>query len=147
MNFLIVTLFMGCWACCEASPATNDADRVFVHMAIGDRGCCGTNVWWLSRTQAARLPKWHAADTKPPLSLNKALRSAKKWIDAKGGGVIEEVVLRPVDPSDSTPYGHLFYYRISFGVAPYGNHLTCIVLMDGTVLEPECHEYAELRRN
>lgn len=147
MKFLLVALFIGCWASCKASPATNDADRVFVYMSTFDRNCSGTNIWWLSATQAGRLPKWHSRSTQPPLSLDKAVRSAKKWIDSKGGGDVYEVVLRPVGPEDSSPYRQLFYYRFTFDVAPYQNHLTCIVLMDGTTLEPECHEYAEVRRN
>jgi len=147
MKFLLIALLIGRWASCEASPATNDADRVFVYMTIGDRSCSGTNIWWLSATQAARLPKWHSGGAQPPLSLNKALKSAKKWIDSKGGGSVEEVVLRPVGRNDSSPYRNLFYYRFTFGVAPYLNHLSCIILMDGTTLEPECHEHAELRRN
>ena len=147
MKSLLIALFVGSWVCCEASPAGNDGKRVFVDMTDGDRNCSGTNIWWLSATQAARLPKWDPRSTQPPLSLNKALKSAKKWIDSKGGGDVEEVILRPVGRRDSSPYRYLFYYRFSFGVVPYGNHLTCIVLMDGTILKPECHEYAEPRRN
>ena len=133
------------WLCCEAAAPKNEGARLFVYQTESDRSCSGTNFWYLSTTQAARLPKWHPTSPEPPLSLKKALRSAKKWIDSKGGGEIEEVVLRPLRPSDSSPYRYLFYYRITFGVAPYLNHLTCIVLMDGTVLEPECHPYREQR--
>ena len=142
MKFLLMAVFIGCWTSCKAAPAKGEGRRLFVYQTDGDRSCGGTNVWWLSPRQAAQLPKWHPGrSAQPPLSLKKALKSAKKWIDSKGGGEIEEVVLRPVQHSDSSPYRQLFYYRIRFGVAPYLNHLTCIILMDGTVLEPECHEY------
>ena len=39
MKSLLIALFVGCWVCCEASPAGNDGKRVFVDMTDGDRNC------------------------------------------------------------------------------------------------------------
>ena len=105
----------------------------------------GTNQWWLSLSQMDRLPKWNPQKNDRPLvAVETALKMARKWIFKKAGfrGVVEEIVLRPVHP-DEAPYNSVFYYRIRFQAGPYGNHMTCIVLMDTTVLEPEWHAYTE----
>jgi hypothetical protein len=145
MRLVLMAVLICGWVCCKAAAPINEGAPLFVWQEEADKSCGGTNFWYLSTTQAVRLPKWHPSSPEPPLSLEKALRSAKKWIDSKGGGEIEQVVLRPLRLEDSSPYRHVFYYRISFGVSPYLNHLTCIVLMDGTVLKPECHPYREQR--
>jgi len=110
---------------------------LLLHQSDFDRGG-GTNRWWLPLSRCKQLPIWQPNKGGPPLSLTKAIKIADKWITSKGSrGDVESILLRPVTRNDADPYRFTFYYMIEFGVAPYGNHLTCIVLMDGTVLEPE----------
>jgi hypothetical protein len=69
----------------------------------------------------------------------KALRLARKWIASKSGdGQVDHILLRPINPDSSeSKYRLTYFYAIEFRVSPYGNHITCLVLMDGTVLEPK----------
>jgi hypothetical protein len=83
-----------------------------------------------------RLPQWRG-EGDPPLSIKKALRAARKWITPKSGnGDVSKILLRPLNPDGPGRYASTYFYAIEFCVAPYGNHISCVVLMDGTVLEP-----------
>ena len=106
---------------CEAEPYRNS----------------GTNHWWVPLSRLERLPLWRG-EGNPPLSINKALRIAREWITPKSGnGSVDHIVLRPIEPGAESKYKFLYYYVIEFCVAPYGNHITCVILTDGTVVEPE----------
>jgi hypothetical protein len=98
----------------------------------------GTNQWWLPMDRLGRLPPWRG-EGDPPVSIKKALKVARKWIASKSGdGAVAHILLRPINPDSSEPkYRLSYFYTIEFCVSPYGNHITCVVLMDGTVLEPK----------
>ena len=50
-------------------------------------------------------------------------------------GEVSGIRLRPIgDPASE--FGSLSFYAIEFSVAPFGNHITCVVLMDGKGVEP-----------
>jgi hypothetical protein len=147
MKISFLALCVGMLAFSGAHGALGAEHRVLLYETNTDRGA-DTNQWWLSLSRLERLPKWNPQRVaEPPLSVKKALKAARKWILTRGvgGGDVEEIVLRPVHP-DEAPFSSVFYYRIRFGVAPFGNHLICIVLMDGSVLEPESHDRTETRK-
>jgi hypothetical protein len=106
----------------------------------------GTNQWWLPLNRLERLPHWRGHGN-PPVSLKNALKAARKWITPKSGdGDVDHILLRPINPDDSdSKYRFSYFYTIEFCVSPYGNHITCVVLMDGTVLEPKVLPWRESR--
>jgi len=106
----------------------------------------GTNQWWLPLERLERLPYWRG-EGNPPISIAKALKVARRWIKSKSGnGGVDHILLRPINPDSLKPkYRLSYYYTIEFCVSPYGNHITCIVLMDGTVLEPKVLPWREPR--
>jgi hypothetical protein len=100
----------------------------------------GTNQWWFPNSCLQQLPKWHPEKSEPPISQTKALKIARNWLAFKGvSGTydVDYILLRTVGTGvDERRFN--FYYRIGFGnVNAYLNHMTCMVLMDGTILEPE----------
>jgi hypothetical protein len=99
----------------------------------------GTNLWLVSMSRLEKGPRWKIGEKEPPLPVGKAVAIAKKWIVSKGcskDSCLDELILRPI----STYPGELqniCYYNILFGnVGPVGHYRRCIVLMDGTVVEP-----------
>jgi hypothetical protein len=106
----------------------------------------GTNQWWLPLDRLERLPRWRGVGN-PPVSVKTALRVARKWIARKSGdGDVDHILLRPINPDASkSKYRLCYFYTIEFCVHPYGNHITCVVLMDGSVLEPKFFPWREPR--
>ena len=73
----------------------------------------------------------------PPLSPGKALKIAKYWIT---GGKDYHVWVMDISitPFGATSGKGIYYYNILFGGASYVGHLNrCIILMDGTIIQPE----------
>jgi hypothetical protein len=113
-------------------------DRILLYQAEAYLGRA-TNQWWLPYGRLDHLPLWKDAERNPPISLKKAISLARKWTISKIGhdGDIDQVLLRPIGPDvGQSKLSLSFFYAIEFSVNPYGNHITCVVLMDGTVLEP-----------
>jgi len=135
MRRLIAAVFVASFFA-AVLPARCEEDKVLLYQA--DAWLGGTNQWWLPKDRLERLPRWKNTEKAPPLSLIRAIKIARKWIHSKGhGGDIDQILLRLVNPDALEPELHsTFFYAIEFGVAPYGNHITCVVLMDGTALEP-----------
>jgi len=98
------------------------------------------DVWKLPVSRCAKLPVWNPRKGEPPLSLGKAASMASEWASSKNhGGDIESIEVHRVNGSSSGKFPSVFFYAITFEVAPYLNHISCVVLMDGSVLEPEPH--------
>jgi len=98
----------------------------------------GKDIWNISSNRCASLPEWKPQKGEPPLSLGKAASIASEWASSKNhGGDIESIEVYPVNRSKSGKFTSVFFYAITLEVAPYQNHISCVVLMDGTVLEPE----------
>jgi len=137
MKTLLVSAWLGLFVCLGICNAQQEF-RFHLYRAEAYLAS-GNDDWFLSTNRCSKLPAWHPEKKDPPLSVKKAIRIAKSWLVKKGlgGGQIELILLRPVNRTDDGPYRSTFFYVIEFGVAPYGNHVTCVVLMDGTVLEPE----------
>jgi hypothetical protein len=114
-----------------------EASGVLLHEADAYMGA-GTNQWWLPLERVERLPRW-GGQGDPPVSIDQALRVARKWIAPKSGnGDVHRILLRPINPDSlASKFRFCYFYTIEFCVSPYGNHITCVVLMDGTVLEPK----------
>lgn len=138
-SVLVLTL-IALSGCKNVQPRLSEygnKDSVLLYQTDMDWGG-GTNQWRLAVQRLHDLPKWNFEKGDPPISQMKALKIARNYLSSKGvsGSCdVEEIVLRSVNPS-SFPFH--FYYRIRFGnVNAYLNHMTCIILMDGTVLKPE----------
>jgi hypothetical protein len=142
MKSLIIALCFGWLAFAGANNLQGQESRLLLYQTDKDQGG-GTNLWWLSLSRVEQLPKWLPDKPEPPVSQTKALKIARKWITSQGGwgGDVEYILLSSVNP-DEPSFRSVFYYRIRFGFPPYKNHVTCIILMDGTVLEPELHQSA-----
>ena len=98
----------------------------------------GKDVWSISSNRCASLPEWKPQKGEPPLSLGKAASIASEWASSKNhGGDIESIEVYPVNRSKSGKFTSVFFYASTLEVAPYLNHISCVVLMDGTVLEPD----------
>lgn len=132
-------LFFGAFGvllCFAVLCARGEENKLLLHQADAYLGA-GTNQWWLPVSRIAQLPIWKG-EGEPPISTKRALKIARKWIASKSGnGEVNRIILRPINADESeSKYRHSFYYIIEFRVNPFGNHITCVVLMDGTVLEP-----------
>ena len=118
---------------------------ILLHQADEYKGG-GTNQWWLPLSRLERYPRWHGAG-KPPVSVDEALKIARKWIARKSGdGDVDEILLRAINADAiESKFRFSFFYCIRFCVSPYLNHITCVVLMDRTVLEPKLLPWREER--
>ncbi len=98
-----------------------------------------TNVWMVPIATLKKAPKWKLGEGDPPLGVGKAIELAKHWLISKGcdtNAWALELTIRPVGPTDPE-YQRICYYNIVFGgVGLYGHFKRCIILMDGTIVEP-----------
>ncbi len=84
------------------------------------------------------LPKWNPDKQALPLTLENALKMASEWVTKKRGGgtpQLESVTVKSINP-DEKEFASTFYYVFIFGVSTF-DRMGCIVLMDGTILEPD----------
>lgn len=112
------------------------ANNVELYYHVNQWG--STNVWFTSQYALTNAPKWKAGEEEPPLSLGKAIDIAKKQMvypEGKGVYWIEEIAVTPFAPTSDTG---IYYYNIVFGGVSYVGHLRrCIMLMDGTIVQPQ----------
>jgi hypothetical protein len=111
-----------------------------------------TNIWSVPMSTLAKLPGW---DEKGPLPIpvGQVATLAKSWIVSKGGNAkcsINSVEFRyaniefgsvttNVPPVYTSEYRKCWFYVIRLRDAfLMGSWATCIVLPDGTVVEPVC---------
>jgi len=99
-------------------------------------------VWFLTKSRLEKLPIWKESEEEPPLPIGRAISQAKKWAVSKGASpncFFEAVTFRSFSPeSVDSKYRSVYFYIIRFGeVAQFGSHMTCIVLLDGSIVEPE----------
>jgi hypothetical protein len=139
MKSLIVTLCLGLLSFIAVRSVHGEEARLLLYQTDMDWGG-GTNQWWFPNSRLQQLPKWHPEKSEPPISQTKALKIARNWLAFKGvSGTydVDYILLRAVGTGvDVRRFNS--YYGIGFGnVNAYLNHLTCIVPMDGTILEPE----------
>ena len=104
----------------------------------------GTNTWFVTRSRIEKSAGWDETG-EPALPVGKAISLAKAWVVSKGGrtnSYVTTVEFRSADrgapPSSSSTFRHFWFYIIRFHeVAQYGSSVTCIVLLDGSVVEPQ----------
>ena len=142
----LLSVLVSCVMLISAIASTRGEEAgILLHHAdayLGD----GTDEWWLPLDRVERLPGWRG-EGNPPVSIKEALKLARKWILSKSGnGSVDHILLRPIDPDASeSKFRRCYFYVIEFSVSPYGNHITCLVLMDGTVLKPKHLPWREPR--
>jgi hypothetical protein len=99
----------------------------------------GTLEWRISTNLAERLPSWSPDKKSPPCSLERAIQTARAWVVSLGedeNPIVNTIYILPITPNQDTRYLDKYYYRIRLRAGPAFNYTTCIVLMDGSVLEP-----------
>jgi len=102
-----------------------------------------TNTWSITKSRLDKIPRWDD-NGEPPLSAGKALSLAKAWVVSKGACAptntcAESIVLRSLSQDfPGSAYRSFWFYKIQFcNTFQYANHMTCIVLLDGSIVEPE----------
>jgi len=139
IKIITVVALLGLMTLCLVISVHGEENRIQLWQTAADWGG-ETNQWWLPISRLEKLPKWHSDKREPPISQTSALKIARKWIASKGvsgTNVVDYILLQGVSPQGGS-HQFDYYYRIRFGnVNAYLNHMTCIVLMDGAVLEPE----------
>lgn len=144
MSPLLRALFLAALFIAAYASTRGEEHAIRLHEASAYLGG-DTNQWWLSLDRLKRLPQWRG-EGNPPVSIRQALKVARKWIRPKAGyGEVDRILLRPINPDDDAIYRFCYFYVIQFCVSPFGNHITCVVLMDGTVLEPKLLPWREPR--
>ena len=88
------------------------------------------------------MPGWNEIKGEPPLPVGKAVSLAKAWVVSKGGATnsyVETVVFRSMDRGGpNSKFRPFWFYTIRFhDVYQFGSSVTCIVLLDGSIVEPE----------
>jgi hypothetical protein len=122
--------------------------KISVHQHVSGYGI--TNTWFIAKSRLEKLPKWDEQG-EPPLSVGKAASLAKDWVVSKGGQTncyVVSIQFRsidrgnpPVPPSKESllsPVRAYWFYVVNYyQVYQYGSSVTCVVLPDGSIIEPE----------
>jgi len=131
-----LTLMFSVWS---ASASEDIKYPVYHHIS----GYGFTNTWYVTKSRLETIPRWDE-NGEPPLSAGKALSLAKAWVASKGAGsptntCVESIVLRSWSQDyPNSPNRSFWFYKIQFcNTFQYANHMTCIVLLDGSIVEPE----------
>ncbi len=95
--------------------------------------------WWATADRLRRTPKWDPSKGDPPIPLRKAVQIASKWLaDIDGvtvAGTVDTILVGSLH-NEAGDFRNVFFYRIDF-VPRQFDHMSCIILMDGTVVEPK----------
>jgi hypothetical protein len=102
-----------------------------------------TNTWFVAMNQIDKAAGWEEKG-EPSLSVGKAVELGKAWVISKGGSTksyVESVEFQSVDrgrpPGSSSKFRHFWFYLIRFDeVFQVGSSVTCVVLLDGSIVEP-----------
>jgi len=121
-------LLLGGVAQCHAEDALT---FLYSHETQGEF----TNVWKVS-ANALKKSLWHPGNEEPPVPLGKIVQLAKKWVVATGANTncwVNTIEIRVLGEN-----GSICYYNVLFGgVGYFGHRRRCILLMDGTIVEPQ----------
>ena len=104
----------------------------------------GTNTWFVPRSQIEKSAGWDEKG-EPSLPVGKAVSLAKAWVVSRGGRTNSYVTTvefcsadRGAPPNSPSKFRHFWFYIIRFHeVAQFGSSMTCIVLLDGSIIEPQ----------
>jgi hypothetical protein len=97
-----------------------------------------TNEWWLTKNRIKLLPRWKYVREEIPLPLKNAITIATNWIIAKEGPGVPYIDSIAIDSlnSNESEYRYVYYYKFVYSVRFFDQGV-CVVLMDGTILEPD----------
>jgi hypothetical protein len=102
-----------------------------------------TNIWFVAKSQIEKTAGWDEKG-EPPLPVGKAVSLAKAWVVSKGGSTnsyVVSVIFRSAamgEPTGSSSFRRFWFYTIRFHeVYQFGSGVTCVVLSDGSIVEPE----------
>ena len=137
-NFLLANLFTILIAACPAYGQTQDDVPLFKTQNEGR-----VLAYSISQGRANRLPKWDLAQPTIPLQIHEAVAKAQAWVKKKNPK-IESLIPNRIDLG-RVSYGRflgLWYYEVGFdgvvgGQRLYGWGLQAVVLMDGSIVEPQ----------
>jgi len=92
--------------------------------------------WLAAESELLKLPRWNPQREDVPVSPRAAVAAARKWLAERKYGIEDIIVvqLKNFDPSE-TPLKYCWYYVIQFRTDLLDS-MACVVLMDGSVLEP-----------
>jgi hypothetical protein len=107
--------------------------------------------WFIPTKRFKQTPEWRPGKAQPPVPLTKALALAEKWIiKEKGGGKGTEagdiLSITIATPGSDERYLFHYYYKIEYSGSRPFDYMACIVLMDGTVLEPRRRYSSEIEK-
>jgi hypothetical protein len=94
-----------------------------------------TNEWFVSTNQALSSPRWDPLNAAIPLSPDKAVRIAHRWIETNGDTPGSGMTIRIRPLAMFPPYASTYVYIITFDVG-FDDQMSCVILMDGSVVEP-----------
>lgn len=137
-NFLLANLLTILIAACPAYGQTLDDVPLFKAQNEGK-----VLDYSISQARADRLPKWDPTQPTIPLQIHEAVAKAQAWIKKKNPK-IESFLPNRIDLG-RVSYGRFFglwYYTVGFdgvvgGQRMYGWGLQAVVLMDGSIVEPQ----------
>lgn len=125
----------GCLSPTSSKGAEASAGRIILSH---DRRSGEHLEWSIPESRISKSPRWNSTQEQVPLSVRDALANSCSWVKRKteGGACdLEEICIRPF-AYESNAFRGIYYYKIMYGVRPFDN-LPCIVLMDGSVVEPK----------
>jgi hypothetical protein len=137
-NFLLANLFLILTATCPAYGQTQGEVPLFKAQNEGK-----VLDYSISQARADKLPKWDPTQPTVPLQINEAVAKAQAWIEKKNPR-IDSFVPNRIELG-RVSYGRFFglwYYTVGFdgvvgGQRMYGWGLQAVVLMDGSIVEPQ----------
>ena len=103
-----------------------------------------TNTWFVAESRFVKKAEWDEKG-EPRLSVGKAVSLAKAWVVSKGGspnsyvcGIEFRSLDRGAPPDSPSKFRPFWFYVIRHcEVYQVGSSMTCIVLLDGSVVEPK----------
>jgi hypothetical protein len=132
LTAISLLLFLALASGCAASD-TNEF-TLFKHQARR-----AAYEWRISEARAAATPEWRIGTTNIPVSPDKAWQIALDSFAKRGegGGDLLRMQILPFNLSgESKTLRKKFYYRIEYVPGAFDS-MFVVVLMDGTVLEPQ----------
>jgi len=135
-SFIFLTFFMF-----AVAAYADDEPKLFFYQRKTDWGYHPTNTWFITESRLKKLPGWDEKG-EPPLAMSKAITLAKVWLVSLGASTncfVVDIEFRSLDRGyPNSRYRQYWFYVIRFGeVQVYGSYATCVVLLDGSILEPD----------
>jgi hypothetical protein len=141
MKIVLLLVYLALFTLSLAAYAGEDSPvPIYQHVSF----YTGTNTWFVLRSQIEKSAGWDETG-EPSLPVGKAVSLAKAWLVSKGGRTNAYVTniefcpaYRGAPSSSSSKFRHFWFYIIHFHeVAQFGSSATCVVLLDGSVVEPQ----------